>query len=626
MKEILASNIAKYWLNVFDKDIYTDFINNIGTGKVYNLVNPKIVAFNNISIELSSVKLELEKILNYAKGIIPTTEDGAPTTSGIDLSACQEILKKKYNLPAEEDLIVIKADTLEQFNLTEYFGLETDYQLFSYSLGAFLPLSACKESGTPVEIYNPFASVNTQNSETLFQSKTKTYSVLSNGYDVFDAYSPFYNDICTPFTNENGNDVLLDARRKDYYNENINICESGCIFIGYNTKSMSYICKCNIKTTPGESAGEYTGEIVERSLPENFKDLISKRSNIEVFKCASNVFSAEGQKKNFGSYILIAGFAAFIGVVVFHCLKEKGSTEIYTKLNIANPPKGKKENEDKKEKKDKKGKEEKKEKKKGKKKKDKVQNPEKEIYGVPLNANPDRNRPQDVVVDLKYEDYEILFAPYSDALNSDTLSFVLTYWNFLKFKQNIIFTFVTNNKGILRSTKIALFILFIAFYMAFTALFFNDEIMRALYIYKGNTDAAVHVPNIILSSLCSFIACLIVRYVCLNERDISKITSERNRENRSALVEKLRRKDKIKLYVLYGITAVLIILCWYYVSAFCAIFKNSQKNYLINFLICYIVCNLWPCVTSIIPTIMRRKALSDRSKCLYNASQIVSIF
>ena len=131
---------------------------------------------------------------------------------------------------------------------------------------------------------------------------------------------------------------------------------------------------------------------------------------------------------------------------------------------------------------------------------------------------------------------------------------------------------------------------------------------------------------IILSSLCSFIACLIVRYVCLNERDISKITSERNRENRSALVEKLRRKDKIKLYVLYGITAVLIILCWYYVSAFCAIFKNSQKNYLINFLICYIVCNLWPCVTSIIPTIMRRKALSDRSKCLYNASQIVSIF
>ena len=302
-------------------------------------------------------------------------------------------------------------------------------------------------------------------------------------------------------------------------------------------------------------------------------------------------------------------------------------------MNVANPPKTKEENagEKKKEKKYNKKDNEKKEKKK--KKKDKVKpvekkegDTEKDNYDIPLSHNHEVSRPVDVVADLKYEDYEILFAPYSDALNSDKLSFLQTYWNFLKFKQYIMFTFVTNNKGILRSTKIALFILFIAFYMAFTALFFNDEIMRALYIYKGNTDAAVHVPNIILSSLCSFIACLIVRYVCLNERDISKITSERNRENRSALIEKLRRKDKIKLYVLYGITAVLIILCWYYVSAFCAIFKNSQKNYLINFLICYIVCNLWPCVTSIIPTIMRRKALSDRSKCLYNASQIVSIF
>ena len=326
---MLSSGLAEYFLKTYQGSdiefLRQQIINNVGTGKVYNLPNSHIVAFNNISIELSSVKLELEKILNFAKGIIPKTEDGQPTSSGVDLSECQAILKKKYNLPEEEDLLVIKADTLEELNLTEYLGIETNYQLFSYSLGAFLPLSACKDENASVTVTNPFIF-----NDPLYplQSK-KTSSVLSNGYDAFDAYSPFYNDICTPFTNENGNDVLLDARRKDYYNENINICESGCIFIGYNTKSMTYICKCNIKTTPGESAGEYTGEIVERSLPENFKDLISKRSNIEVFKCASNVFSAEGQKKNFGSYILLAGFAAFIGVVVFHCVKEKGSTEIY---------------------------------------------------------------------------------------------------------------------------------------------------------------------------------------------------------------------------------------------------------------------------------------------------------
>ena len=91
-------------------------------------------------------------------------------------------------------------------------------------------------------------------------------------------------------------------------------------------------------------------------MPENFKDLISKRSNIEVFKCSSQVFSAEGQKKNFGSYILLVCLAALIGIGVFHFLKEKDQMEEkYHKLrhggvfksenaimnsnNNANPPK-----------------------------------------------------------------------------------------------------------------------------------------------------------------------------------------------------------------------------------------------------------------------------------------------
>ena len=202
----------------------------------------------------------------------------------------------------------------------------------------------------------------------------------------------------------------------------------------------------------------------------------------------------------------------------------------------------------------------------------------------------------------------------------------MTFWNLLKFKQIILFTFFTKTKGILRSTKVALFILFIAFYMAFTALFFNDSIMRALYIYKGNANAAVHIPNIILSSICSFIAGLIVRYVCLNERDISKVLMENHPKDREEMANKVKKSSKIKLLILYAVSGVLILLCWYYVSAFCAVFKNSQKNYLINFFVCFLVCNLWPFVTCWIPTIMRRKALDNNNECLYKASQIVSIF
>ena len=102
--------------------------------------------------------------------------------------------------------------------------------MFSTSMGAFLPLSVCQQEGTGITVSNPFTKYTNLFSN--LQSRSAATALL-NGYDAFDANSPFYNDVCTPFTNENGNDVLLDARRKDYYIENINLCGSGCIFVGY---------------------------------------------------------------------------------------------------------------------------------------------------------------------------------------------------------------------------------------------------------------------------------------------------------------------------------------------------------------------------------------------------------
>ena len=193
-------------------------------------------------------------------------------------------------------------------------------------------------------------------------------------------------------------------------------------------------------------------------------------------------------------------------------------------------------------------------------------------------------------------------------------------------KQLFIFTFYTSTDHNLRIAKIALFILFVSFYFAFTALFFNDSIMRAIYIYKGNTNAAVHVPNIILSSLCCLIMSLIVRFVSLNERDINKIVQS-PRDERRKLAANLSKIAKIKLFILYGVSGFLIGLCWYYVAAFCAVFKNSQGHYFINVLVAFIVCNLWPCVTSLIPAFLRKKALDNRaSETLYKVSQIISYF
>ena len=58
------------------------------------------------------------------------------------------------------------------------------------------------------------------------------------------------------------------------------------------------------------------------------------------------MFSSKGQKKNFGSYILLVAFASLIGVIVFHYIKEgdlmhatfKKLGELPKSNNKANPP------------------------------------------------------------------------------------------------------------------------------------------------------------------------------------------------------------------------------------------------------------------------------------------------
>ena len=56
-------------------------------------------------------------------------------------------------------------------------------------------------------------------------------------------------------------------------------------------------------------------------IPEDFYKKQGGYSNIKIFKCASQVFSAKGQKANFGSYILMLCFAGLVGIIVYYALR-----------------------------------------------------------------------------------------------------------------------------------------------------------------------------------------------------------------------------------------------------------------------------------------------------------------
>ena len=107
--------------------------------------------------------------------------------------------------------------------------------------------------------------------------------------------------------------------------------------------------------------------------------------------------------------------------------------------------------------------------------------------------------------------------------------------------------------------------------------------------------------------------------------------------------EKMRRKDKyekrklkslinelIKLFkkkiLISAIVMVFVLfIMWYYISAFCAVYKNSQLVFFANILISFGFSNLIPFVYCLIPTIFRQDGVKEQSRFAFFIAKIFQI-
>ena len=583
IKDFIEESIIKQFSNELNINIKGLIIEQIKDkyfvkGKTFSLPKSFIISQNDISIELTSTKLESQKLKKIIENNINNTfivNNSDTQLPILDIEHCELLLKKVYNISLEEELIILKINIPVKFD--QYSGIDVHYKLFSTSLRKILNLDECKKAKINHILIGTFQPVNLDPLDS-FQKKIE--AAVDNGYDFFSSESNFYNDICTPFTNEAGNDVLLDDRKMDYYSEYFNICKERCNFLEYNSTTRIYLCECPIDNSQEK-------EIIKKHTPDNFYKK-QAYSNIKVFKCFSQVFSTKGQKNNFGSYVILICLSSLIGIIIFYFVNGNFIlNKIFEGMNInsikANPPKL-----------------------------ETLDNNIRQFSKENFNGVDSTKK------DIIFTDYELNNMDYEKALKKDQRSFNEIYWSFLKRKQLFIFTFYTYTDYNLRIIKITLFLLFISFYFAFTALFFNDSLMRNIYRYRGNLDANKYIPNIISSSLCCLLMNLIINLISLNERDIYKI------KKKPKLLEQTKECIKIKILILFFISFVLIGLCWYYVSAFCAVFKNSQGHYFINALIAFIVCNIWPFVICLITTSFRKYGFIKKSSFLYRTSKILA--
>lgn len=70
---------------------------------------------------------------------------------------------------------------------------------------------------------------------------------LSENIDILNASSGYYNDICYPTTSDNGTDIPLKDRQKNFVEENKAICPDDCFLkiMMKNKKEHNVLAKLN---------------------------------------------------------------------------------------------------------------------------------------------------------------------------------------------------------------------------------------------------------------------------------------------------------------------------------------------------------------------------------------------
>ena len=138
------------------------------------------------------------------------------------------------------------------------------------------------------------------------------------GYNLFDIKSPFYQDICIPYSSIDGTDVLLTDRINYYYNNEETVCQSNCKFSDYLMESQYMKCNCDISNS--EIDTKKIMKFKAKTIYQTFYSAL-KYSNYKVLNCYKLILTFNIFTKNIGSILSIIYFLIFIIFFIIYISK-----------------------------------------------------------------------------------------------------------------------------------------------------------------------------------------------------------------------------------------------------------------------------------------------------------------
>ena len=246
-----------------------------------------------------------------------------------------------------------------------------------------------------------------------------------------------------------------------------------------------------------------------------------------------------------------------------------------------------------------------------------------------LGKNKDKNNTKKEINQqiYKFNNGELDSMRYEDAIEYDKRTYLQYYVSLIKQKHLIIFTFFNKDDYNLFTIKLTLLIFSFSLYFTVNALFFDDNTMNKIYKNQGHLKIYFYTLHIIYSTLISSFITLILRTLALSSKNMLKIKNIQGKK--TALMEsvKLIKLLYIKFNIFYIISFLLLIFFWYFISAFCAVYNNTQKILFQNTFSSFVLSLIYPFGLYLLPGLFRIPALKAKSKnkkCMYILSRLLS--
>ena len=149
--------------------------------------------------------------------------------------------------------------------------------------------------------------------------------------------------------------------------------------------------------------------------------------------------------------------------------------------------------------------------------------------------------------------------------------------------------------------------------------------MHQIYEDEGAFNFIYQIPQILYSTIISTVIKVIISFLSLTEKALVKIKSQKNKKLALENLDKVLKCIAKKTIIFFSISFLLIIIFWYYLACFCAVYKNTQVYLIKDTLISFSTSLLYPFVINLFPGMLRFPAIKSKKKYLFIVSYILSL-